>query len=148
MSNRRTLWVLAMSLAILICGAAGSWAGPEAQALIAADNARQHRPDAKEARQLYDTGATFVDVRTDSEWAGGHVKRAIHIPVKELGDAAAAKLLDRNQPIVTYCAAGPRAAKGAIILRKLGYTDVTAMTGGYSDWKSDGGPTEMPPNTH
>lgn len=147
MNNRRALRVLAICLAILSCGAAGAWAGPPAQAMIAADNARQHRPDAKEARKLYDAGATFVDVRTDSEWAGGHVRQAIHIPVKQLDEAAAAKLPDHDQPIVTYCAAGPRAAKGAVILRHLGYKNVTAMTGGYSDWKGDGGPTEIPSKT-
>lgn len=127
-----------------MCAVGLSPAGSPAQALIAADNAHQHRPDANEAREMYAAGATFVDVRTDREWAGGHVKGAIHIPVKELDGAAPAKLPDRNLPVVTYCAAGPRAAKGAAILRKLGYQNVTAMTGGYSDWQADGGPVEVP----
>jgi len=144
MNARTAKWVAATSFAMLVGGAVLSWAGPTAQTLIAADNARQHRPDAEEARQLYDAGATFVDVRTDREWNGGRVKRAIHIPLKDLGDAAAAKLPNRDQPIVTYCAAGPRAAKGAMVLRKLGYSDVTAMRGGYSDWQAAGGPVELP----
>lgn len=129
---------------MIACAAGPSRAGSPAQVLIAADNAHDHRPDAKEARQMYGAGATFVDVRTDREWAAGHVKGAIHIPVKEVDVAAPAKLTDRNLPVVTYCAAGPRAAKGAAILRKLGYQNVTAMTGGYSDWLADGGPVEIP----
>ena len=144
-SNPIVGWTVAIGVALIVCSAGLSWAGSSAQELIAADNAQQHRPDAKEARQMYAAGATFVDVRTDREWAGGHVKGAIHIPVKELDAAAAAKLPDRNLPVVTYCAAGPRAAKGAAILRKLGYQNVTAMTGGYSDWQADGGPVETSP---
>ncbi|HVA82145.1 MAG TPA: rhodanese-like domain-containing protein [Candidatus Binataceae bacterium] len=144
MSNRGFKMIAVVSIAVFVCGAGLSRAGAPAQALIAADNAKQHRPDPKEARRLYDAGATFVDVRTDREWSGGYVKRAIHIPLKDVAADAAAKLPDRNLPIVTYCAAGPRAAKGAAILRKLGYHNVTAMTGGYSDWNAAGGPVEMP----
>jgi rhodanese-related sulfurtransferase len=144
-SNRIVGGTVAIGVALIVGTAGLSWAGPSAQELIAADNAHQHRPDAKEARQIYAAGATFVDVRTDREWDDGHVKGAIHIPVKELDAAAAGKLPDRNLPVVTYCAAGPRAAKGAAILQQLGYKNVTAMTGGYSDWQADGGPVEKSP---
>jgi len=143
-SNRAQKLIAVMSIAVIVSGAGLARAGAAAQALIAADNGRAHRPDPKEARRLYDAGATFVDVRTDREWSGGYVKGAIHIPLKDVADTAAAKLPDRNLPIVTYCAAGPRAAKGAAILRKLGYRNVTAMTGGYSDWQAAGGPVAMP----
>jgi len=138
------VWSAALGLALILGTAGLSRAGSSAQAMIAAENAHELRPDAKEARQIYDAGATFVDVRTDREWAAGHVKGAIHIPVKEVDEAATAKLPDRNLPVVTYCAAGPRAAKGAAILRKLGYRNVTAMTGGYSNWAADGDPVEIP----
>jgi len=143
-SDRIVGCTLAIGIALIACAAGLSWAGSPAQVLIAADNVHDHRPDAKEARQMYDAGATFVDVRTDREWAAGHVKGAIHIPVKEIDAAAPAKLTDRKLPVVTYCAAGSRAAKGAAILRKLGYQNVTAMSGGYPDWKADGGPVEIP----
>lgn len=139
-----TKWVAAGTLLLLAAGAAPAWAGSLAEAAIAADNSSGHRPDVNEARKLYDEKATFVDVRTDREWAGGYVKGAKHIPVSEVEAEAAAKLPDKSQPIVTYCAAGPRAAKGAAILRKLGYHDVTAMTGGYSDWKAANDPVELP----
>ena len=144
MRNQIVAWTAALGLVLILCGAGLPRAGSPAQALIAADNANQLRPDAKEARQIYDAGATFVDVRSDREWAAGHVKGAIHIPVNEVDGAATAKLPDQSAPIVTYCAVGSRAAKGADILRKLGYRNVTAMRGGYSDWKADGGPVEIP----
>jgi rhodanese-related sulfurtransferase len=137
-------WIVAGTLLVLAAGAAPVWAGSSAQAMIAADNAADHRPDAKEARKLYDAGATFVDVRTDREWSGGYVKDAKHSPVNEVKAEAAAKLPDQTLPIVTYCAAGPRAAKAAATLRKLGYRNVTAMTGGYSDWKDANNPIALP----
>ena len=143
-------WIFTGTLLLVVTVAAPAFAGSSAtagsaaQVTIAADNASGRRPDPAEARKLYDEGATFVDVRTDREWARGRVKGAIHIPVKEVDADAAAEIPDKNQPIVTYCAAGPRAAKGAAALRKLGYKDVTAMTGGYSDWQAAHDPVDLP----
>lgn len=106
-------------------------------ALGAAD---QPRPDAVQARALQQAGALFVDVRTDEEWAAGHLKTALHLPLDRVGEKAASLLPGKTQAIVTYCRSGARAQKAAEILRELGYTRVTAMTGGYEDLKAAGYP--------
>ncbi len=98
------------------------------------------RPDAAQVRGAYDSGASFVDVRTDAEWSAGHLKGAVHLPVADVGTDAAAALPKKNQPIVTYCVSGGRAEAVAESLRSQGYTNVTAMIGGYKDLKSAGYP--------
>lgn len=98
------------------------------------------RPDAVQVRALQQSGALFVDVRTAEEWAAGHLKMALHLPLHQVGDKAASLLPDKNKAIVTYCRSGARAQKAAEILRGLGYAKVTAMTGGYDDLKAAGYP--------
>lgn len=109
-----------------------------AAAITPAHAADEQRPNAAAVRPLYQAGALFVDVRTDEEWAAGHLKTAIHLPVDQVSDKAGSVLPDKTKPIVTYCRSGARAQKAAGILRELGYTHVTAMTGGYDDLKAAG----------
>ena len=60
------------------------------------------KPDLNElARQ----GAIILDVRSKGEFAGGHIKGAINIPLDQLS-ANLNKLKDKNQPIITCCASG------------------------------------------
>lgn len=98
------------------------------------------RPSAAEARAAYDSGAVFVDVRTDAEWSAGHLKNARHLPVDEVAADASTVLPRKDQPVVLYCKSGRRAESAAEQLRQLGYQRVTAMTGGYADLKAAGYP--------
>ena len=58
------------------------------------------RPSAVEARAAYDSGAVFVDVRTDAEWSAGHLKNARHLPVDEVAADASTVLPQKNEPVV------------------------------------------------
>lgn len=98
------------------------------------------RPDAAQVRGAYDAGVSFVDVRTNAEWSAGHVKGALHLPVADVDADAAAALPKKDQPIVLYCVSGRRAEAAAESLRRQGYTNVTAMIGGYRDLKAAGYP--------
>lgn len=98
------------------------------------------RPTAATARTSYDAGTQFVDVRTDAEWADGHVKNALHLPLDEVDARAAAVLPDKSAPVLLYCGSGKRAQSAAEMLHALGYTHVVAMTGGYKDLKAAGYP--------
>ena len=93
-------------------------------------------------------GAIFVDVREAAEVAAsGKVKGAVNIPRGSLefkadpASPAYEPALDPSRPVVTYCAAGGRAALAAATLRELGFTDVRHM-GGFKDWQAKGLPVE------
>src|SRR6185312_7985351 len=51
---------------------------------------------------------------------------------------------DRSQPVVVYCAGGSRSAFAAKTLEELGYESVLSLAGGYTDWKRNGLPTQLP----
>lgn len=69
--------------------------------------------------ELLAEGATIVDVRTPKEFAGGHAKGAINIPLSNLG-AEMNKIRQLEQPIITCCRSGQRSGIGASLLRKKG----------------------------
>ena len=70
----------------------------------------------------------LLDVRTAGEWGNGHATCAHRLPVQddaslvdEVGVLAGG---DFGWPIVTYCAAGPRAGRAETALQQAGYTNV------------------------
>jgi phage shock protein E len=73
--------------------------------------------------ELLAEGALVVDVRTPGEFAGGHVKGAINIPLDRLASSLS-KLSDRDKPLVTCCASGMRSASAAAVLKRAGYARV------------------------
>jgi len=73
--------------------------------------------------ELVKNGAIILDVRSKGEYAGGHIKGSINIPVDTLGSNLS-KLKDKNKPIITCCASGMRSASAKSILKSNGYTTV------------------------
>ena len=126
----RSLRVALLAVTVLLAGAC---AGDEAP-----------RPDAAQVRDAYDAGTVFVDVRTDAEWSAGHVKNAVHLPLDEVQASGTTILPAKDQKVVIYCGTGRRAQSAAESLRQQGYTQVTAMTGGYKDLKAAGYPVVEP----
>ena len=113
---------------------------PGAAAGIEAAIARDERPSPAQAIALARQGALLLDVRSTEEWSAGHAKGALFLPWRQIDNEAASKLPNKDTPIVTYCAVGVRAWYATRALRKLGYTHVTAMTGGFDDLKALGYP--------
>ena len=73
--------------------------------------------------ELVKQGAVILDVRTKSEYAGGHIKGSVNIPVDQLSNNLS-KLKDRSKPIITCCASGVRSASARRNLLALGYSQV------------------------
>jgi rhodanese-related sulfurtransferase len=100
-------------------------------------------PRAQLAEQLSAGDAPFVlDVRTESEYRSGHVPGATHIPFLSVGSRIDEIPIEKDQPIVVYCAHGTRAAWAARKLRKAGFTNVTYLEGHMTSWEEDGLPME------
>ena len=73
---------------------------------------------------LAEPNVFILDVRSPSEFAGGHVEGAINIAVADLSSKQALLPTAKDQQIVVHCAAGVRSAKAATALSKMGYTKV------------------------
>jgi sulfur-carrier protein adenylyltransferase/sulfurtransferase len=80
----------------------------------------------------------FLDVRELDEWQEGHIVGAIHIPRGNLESRIEGLVPDKEREIFVYCAVGSRSAFAAKALTELGYTDVTSVSGGFTDWKRNG----------
>ena len=77
--------------------------------------------------------STIVDVRTRSEFQGGHVAGSINIPLQEMQDRLD-DIKKLPQPLVLCCASGARSARATSVLKSAGiecqnggsWTDVNA----------------------
>jgi rhodanese-related sulfurtransferase len=70
----------------------------------------------EEARAWVDDGATLLDVRTPAEFASGHLRGAVNIPV----DQVQARVDELGDRVVVYCRSGARAGRAAQALRGAG----------------------------
>lgn len=86
------------------------------------------------------TAPYLLDVRTQEEFAEGHVPRAANIPVQELETRLAEVPKDRD--VVVYCRSGARATRAAALLREKGYTRISEMTGSMMAWDAAKLPVE------
>ena len=88
-----------------------------------------------EAKGIMDNEHNYIilDVRTEEEFAEGHVKDAILIPDTEITEKAEGILTDKEQQILVYCRSGRRSKKAANQLVELGYSNVKEF-GGIIDW--------------
>jgi len=73
--------------------------------------------------KLLKEGAIIVDVRSKAEFATGHIKGSINIPVDQLRNNLN-KLKDKNRVIITCCASGLRSASAKTLLKANGYINV------------------------
>lgn len=86
------------------------------------------------------TAPYLLDVRTQEEFAEGHVPHAANIPVQELETRLAEVPKDRD--VVVYCRSGARATRAAALLREKGYTRISEMTGSMMAWDAAKLPVE------
>lgn len=71
---------------------------------------------------LIANGATVVDVRTEGEFAGGHLKNSVNIPLDQLSKNLSR--LKKNKPIIVCCASGMRSSSARSILVSNGFSEV------------------------
>ncbi|MDQ6957117.1 MAG: rhodanese-like domain-containing protein [Mariprofundaceae bacterium] len=80
----------------------------------------------------------MLDVRTADEYAEGHIKGAILIPVQVLETRLAE--VPKNKQVYVYCHSGTRSARAATMLAKHGFTNIENVVGGIEAWKGAGYP--------
>ena len=83
-------------------------------------------------------GAYILDVRQPEEWIQFHIPGAILIPLGELPSRL--NEVPKDREVVVVCRTGRRSAQGRDILRDAGYSEVTSMAGGVTQWQAQGLP--------
>jgi len=79
-----------------------------------------------------DPSICLVDVRTEDEYASGHIPGSIHLPLHRLSSAPGV-VPGKDTRVFVYCLSGARSRQACLTLAKLGYTNVTNI-GGILDW--------------
>ncbi len=91
------------------------------------------------------TAGQLVDVREDSEYAAGHARGAVHLGKGIIERDIEHAFPDKGTKLVLYCGGGFRSALAADNIRRMGYTNVLSLDGGWRAILAAGLPVEPEP---
>jgi phage shock protein E len=80
----------------------------------------------------------ILDVRSQREFANGHVPGAQHIPFWRMSRRIGDLSIPGDAELVVYCGHGPRAFIAGRTLRRRGFTRITYLEGHFSKWRTAG----------
>ncbi|CAN5263140.1 MBL fold metallo-hydrolase [soil metagenome] len=83
----------------------------------------------------HDPNAVVVDVRKETEFAEGHVKDAMTLPLNEMTDLAQIANFEDNQNLYVHCAGGYRSVIAASLMKRQGIHNLRNITGGWGKIK-------------
>ena len=76
----------------------------------------------------------LMDVRTQPEYASGHIPTAINVPLPTVGQNLPSE--EKGALIIVYCQSGGRSRAAKAVLEKLGFTRVMDF-GSILNWKGE-----------
>ncbi len=126
-----------------VCSSAGMQSRADAAELP------PHRISLEQAIALYRKDkAVFVDARPKTAYNSGHIKDALSLPWAK-AEEQIPKLFESvpmETPVVTYCdgEACELSDMLAEFLKELGYTKARSLHNGWSRWRENGMPAEVP----
>jgi len=91
--------------------------------------------DTLKATRLFNDDALVLDVREDKEYAAGHIPKAKHIPLGQLGKRMQELDKFKGKPILVTCRSGHRSARACGMLKKAGFETVYNQAGGIIAWE-------------
>ncbi len=99
------------------------------------------------ALERFKTGqSVFVDARSSSDFAAGHVAGAVSVPFESFDEyfSAVAELIDSGKELVVYCSS--RECDDALLLaselQSMGYSNLVLFVDGFELWQKQDGPVE------
>lgn len=93
----------------------------------------------EESKKLINEGEVtlILDVRNEDEFAEGHLKNAIQIPVNELKENLSDIEKFKDELVLVYCRTGKRSAEAMDILKENGFKNLVHMKDGISKWDGE-----------
>jgi rhodanese-related sulfurtransferase len=137
MFRRRMFWLI-LTLAAIVIGwfvYEGTWD----TALFRAEPGRvcANLSATEAASWLREHPETQVlDVRSAQEFSGGAVPGAVNISLGSEDFEKQVGTMDRQKPVLVYCAGGYRSRKAVGKLKQLGFENIQHIHRGYMSWKS------------
>jgi rhodanese-related sulfurtransferase len=98
-----------------------------------------------EAKDMFEKGVPFIDVRKDSDWEAGRIPGANHLELKKvLSEDSLSDVIDKNDEVVFYCN-GPKCMRSSKACAKAvawGFKKVYYFRDGFPAWLDAGYPVE------
>ena len=85
-------------------------------------------------RLMNNDKTVVVDTREASEFAAGHIKNAVNIPMSELKKRINELEKFKDKEVLIYCRSGNRSNYAGKLLRKDGFVSVHNLAGGIMGW--------------
>lgn len=85
----------------------------------------------------HDTNLLAVDVRKENEYAEGHIKDAVNMPLNDLTDPAMIGGFEDNQNLYVYCGGGYRSVIASSLIKKQGIHNLRNIEGGWAKIKEE-----------
>ncbi|MEP6713404.1 MAG: MBL fold metallo-hydrolase [Ferruginibacter sp.] len=85
----------------------------------------------------FDPNLQVVDVRKEIEFADGHVKTAINMPLADMTDVALIAGFEETQTLYIHCGGGYRSVIACSLLKKQGLNNLRNIAGGWAKIKEE-----------
>ena len=85
----------------------------------------------------HDPNLVVVDVRRETEFADGHLKDAINIPLNEMTDPGSIANIEDHHNLYVHCAGGYRSVIAASLLKRQGIHNLRNINGGWAKIKEE-----------
>ncbi|WP_233251991.1 rhodanese-like domain-containing protein [Limnohabitans sp. Jir72] len=67
----------------------------------------------------------IIDVRSPGEFATGHVRGSVNIPLDRFAQVIAEAVPDKSAPVILCCASGGRSGMACNYMQRMGYQQVS-----------------------
>lgn len=81
----------------------------------------------------FDENLVVIDVRKEAEYADGHIKDAVNIPLANLVDPASMASIEDNDNLYVHCQSGYRSVIAASLLKRQGIHNLRNVVGGWKE---------------
>ncbi len=83
----------------------------------------------------HDPQLVVLDVRKETEYADGHLKSAVNIPLNDMNDPGSMANLEETQNLYVHCAGGYRSVIAASLMKRQGIHNLRNVLGGWNKIK-------------
>jgi rhodanese-related sulfurtransferase len=139
---RILFWTASLTLGCALSGSAVKLhAAPQAEVMQQKNAAR--KADVNEFEKLWkDKKSVVLDVRTDKEFAAGHIPGALNLNFHGTDFEKKVAALNKDRTYLVHCAAGVRSAKACEVMTRLGFTNLVDLPSGFKGWEKAGKPVQ------
>lgn len=129
-------------IGLLSCGTAQD---NNSNTTVQADATIAKNVDTNEFQEHIDSkkGGILLDVRTPDELtAEGSIEGNINIDYRSADFKEQLNKLDKDKPVMVYCAVGGRSGQAMKMMEKMGFKEIYNLSGGIRAWQSEGKPVK------